>query len=77
MLKEWEALSKWMQYLEVKEYYGILCRKKLSLRLKHIFNVVVAIGNLIVAAIPVVVIAMMVKLVHSESVIVETCVSPE
>jgi lipopolysaccharide/colanic/teichoic acid biosynthesis glycosyltransferase len=62
MLKKWEELPEWMQCPEVKEYYDILYKKKFSLKLKRAFDVVVAFGVLVVTAIPMAVIAVMIKL---------------
>lgn len=45
--REWEDLPKWMQYPEVRGYYDILARKRISLRLKRIFDVSVASAMLI------------------------------
>jgi lipopolysaccharide/colanic/teichoic acid biosynthesis glycosyltransferase len=62
MLRKWEELPEWMQCPEVKEYYDILDKKKFSLKLKRAFDVVAAFGVLVVTAIPMVVIAVMIKL---------------
>lgn len=61
-LREWDDLPKWMQYPEVREYYDILSKRKLSLKLKRIFDVVVASVLLIILTIPIAVIAIMIKL---------------
>lgn len=57
MLKKWENLPEWMQCPEVKEYYDILAKKKGSLILKRIFDVVVAFILLVILAIPMLIIA--------------------
>lgn len=57
MIKAWEDLPKAMQTTEVKEYYDILVKKKLSLRLKRLFDIVCAAFLLIALFIPMVVIA--------------------
>lgn len=62
MLREWDDLPKWMKYPEVKEYYDILSKRKWSLKLKRIFDVTVASVCLVVFAIPMAVIAIMIKL---------------
>lgn len=62
MLREWDTLPKWMQCPEVKEYYDILSERKLSLKLKRIFDIVAASMCLVVFAIPMIVIAVMIKL---------------
>lgn len=56
-MKKWEELPKFMQCDEVKEYYDILSKKKLSLRLKRAFDIVVATCILIITAIPMIIIA--------------------
>ena len=40
--REWDELPKGLQIPEVREYYDILSKKKLSLRMKRYFDVVVA-----------------------------------
>ncbi|MCQ4672642.1 sugar transferase [Lactonifactor longoviformis] len=62
MLREWDNLPTWMKCPEVKEYYDILAKRKLSLRIKRIFDIVVASVLLIVLVIPMMVIAIMIKL---------------
>lgn len=62
MLREWENLPTWMKCPEVKEYYDILAKRKLSLRIKRIFDIVAASLLLIVLAIPMIIIAIMIKL---------------
>ncbi|WNV58709.1 sugar transferase [Oscillospiraceae bacterium NTUH-002-81] len=51
-----------MQCEEVRKYYDILSKKKTSLRLKRIFDVVMAEILLAIFAIPMLIIAMMIKL---------------
>lgn len=55
-MRKWEELPQFMQCEEVREYYDILSQKKLSLKMKRIFDVVVATGILIVTAIPMMII---------------------
>ncbi len=57
ILRKWEDLPKFMQCEEVREYYDILAKKSLSLKLKRIFDVVVGIVVLVVTAIPMLIIA--------------------
>lgn len=57
-MRKWEELPKFMQCEEVKEYYDILSKKKLSLIVKRVFDVVAAAGVLIVTAIPMLIISM-------------------
>ena len=42
MLKKWEDLPKEMKLLEIKEYYDILDRKRRSLIVKRVFDVVLS-----------------------------------
>ena len=62
MLRKWEELPSFMQCEEVRKYYDILSKKKTSLRLKRIFDVVMAEILLAIFAIPILIIAMMIKL---------------
>lgn len=59
-MKKWEELPKFMQCAEVKEYYDILKKKQVSLKIKRVFDVVAAIGILFVVAIPMIVIGFMI-----------------
>lgn len=56
-LRRWDDIPKFMQCEEVREYYDILAKKKLGLKLKRIFDVIAGVGVLIVTAIPMAVIA--------------------
>lgn len=56
-LKNWDDLPRFMQCEEVREYYDILAKKKLSLKLKRAFDVVAGVCVLIVTAIPMLIIA--------------------
>ena len=56
-MKRWEELPVFMQCEEVKEYYNILLKKRISLKLKRLFDVIAGVAVLIVAAIPMLVIA--------------------
>ena len=56
-LRKWEDLPRFMQCEEVKEYYDILAKKKLSLKLKRVFDIVAGAGILIVTAIPMLIIS--------------------
>lgn len=62
MLRKWEDLPKFMQCEEVREYYDILSRKPISLYLKRIFDMLLAAILLVVLAVPMAVIAVMIKL---------------
>ena len=56
ILKKWDDLPEFMKCDEVKVYYDILSRKKGSLVLKRIFDIVVGVILLILLAIPMLVI---------------------
>lgn len=61
-MKKWEELPKYMQCPEVREYYDILQKKKISLFFKRAFDIVAGLGVLLLTAIPMAVIAVMIKL---------------
>lgn len=67
-MKKWEELPKFMQCDEVKEYYDILSKKKLSLRLKRAFDIVAATCILIITAIPMIIIAIRIATESKEGV---------
>nr|WP_288723126.1 sugar transferase [uncultured Sellimonas sp.] len=56
-LRNWDNLPRFMQCEEVREYYDILSKKKLSLKLKRAFDLVAGVGVLIVTAIPMLIIS--------------------
>lgn len=62
MLRQWEDLSDFMRVPEVKPYWEILNKKRGQLVLKRAFDLVVAIIMLIVLAIPMLVIAVWIKI---------------
>lgn len=55
-MRKWKDLPEFMKCAEVKEYYDILSKKKISLALKRAFDIVAGIGVLAVTAIPMLVI---------------------
>lgn len=55
-MRKWEDLPEFMKCAEVKEYYDILSKKKISLVLKRAFDIVAGVGVLAVTAIPMLVI---------------------
>lgn len=61
MLKKWEQLPDFMRVDEVRPYYEILKKKRVSLVLKRLLDFVGGLILLIVLAIPMVVIAIMIK----------------
>lgn len=62
MLRKWEDLPERMKCDEVKVYYDILAKKKISLLLKRIFDLVAGTIMLIILAIPMAVIAVCIKI---------------
>lgn len=62
MLREWEDLPAFMKCDEVRVYYDILTKKKIQLKLKRLFDIIVGMLLLIVLAIPMTMIAVMIKL---------------
>ena len=62
ILKKWDDLPEFMKCDEVKVYYDILSRKKGSLILKRIFDIVVGGILLILLSIPMLIIAVMIKM---------------
>ena len=62
MLKDWDELPDFMRVPEVRPYYDVLKKKQFSLLLKRIFDFVTAIILFIVLAIPMVIIAVWIKL---------------
>lgn len=62
MLKKWEELPQWMQCPEVREYYDMLNRRRGSLVLKRAFDLAAGLGVLAITAIPMGVIAVMIRM---------------
>lgn len=62
MLREWGDLPSFMKCDEVKEYYDILARKKTDLKLKRFFDIVFSIILLAVLSLPMLVIALIIKI---------------
>lgn len=61
MLKRWEDLPDFMRTTEVRPYWEILNKKRGQLVLKRVFDLIVAIILLIILAIPMAVIAILIK----------------
>ena len=61
-LRTWDDLPDFMKCKEVREYYDVLAGKKGSLILKRVFDVVVAAIMLIVLAIPMLIIAVAIRI---------------
>ena len=62
ILRRWEDLPEDMQTPEVRKYYDILSKKKCSLILKRVFDIVVSLLMLIVLAIPILIISVLIML---------------
>ena len=62
MLKRWEDLPDYMRVPEVRPYWEALNKKRIQLVLKRIFDIVVALVLLVILAIPMLIIAVMVRL---------------
>ncbi len=62
MLKKWETLPEYMQNAEVRVYYDSLQKKKVSMFLKRVMDLVGGLILLILLAIPMIVISIMIKL---------------
>lgn len=62
MLKEWEDLPEFMRTPEVKPYWEILDKKRGQLALKRGFDFIVALILFIILAVPMVIIAVMIKI---------------
>lgn len=62
MLKKWETLPDYMQNDEVRGYYETLQKKKVSMFLKRVMDLVGGLILLILLAIPMIIISIMIKL---------------
>lgn len=62
MLKKWEELPDFMQCEEIRPYYDVLSKKRAALVCKRVFDVLAAAVLLILLAIPMGVIALLIKL---------------
>lgn len=62
MLRKWEKLPDFMKNDEVKPYYDILRKKKVSLVLKRAFDFIGGLVLLVLLAIPMTIIAIMIKI---------------
>lgn len=62
MLKKWDNLPEYMKNEDVKKYYDILKRKKISLLLKRVFDVIVSIAMLCILLPVFIIIGIMIKL---------------
>ncbi|MCM1235055.1 MAG: sugar transferase [Ruminococcus flavefaciens] len=62
MLRRWDELPDFMRVPEVRPYYEILNRKRGQLMVKRVFDIVAAIVLLIILAVPMLMIAVCIKL---------------
>jgi len=62
MLKKWDDLPDFMRVDEVRPYWEILNKRRGQLLLKRIFDLVVALILLVILAIPMAIIAVMIKI---------------
>ncbi len=62
MLKNWDDLPEFMKTLEVRSYWEILNKKRGQLALKRIFDFLVAIVLLVILLIPMLIIALLIKI---------------
>lgn len=62
ILRKWEDLPEYMRCDEVREYYNILYKKKFSILIKRILDYILGIFLLIVLSIPMLIIAVMIKI---------------
>jgi len=69
MLRKWDELPDFMRTDEVRPYYEILKKRQVSLFLKRVFDLVGGLILLIILAIPMAVIAVMIKLDSEGSVL--------
>ena len=60
-LRKWENLPEFMKTSEVREYYCILERKKVSIIIKRLFDFILSLILLIFLAIPMIIIAIAIK----------------
>ena len=62
MLRKWEELPEYIQVPEVRPYWEILNKKRVQLFLKRLFDLLLALVLLVILAIPMLIIALLVKL---------------
>lgn len=61
-MKKWDDLPEMMKTEEVRPYYDLLCNKKISMVVKRLFDIFLALILLIILLIPMIVIGVMIKL---------------
>ena len=62
VLRKWDDLPEFMKCDEVKAYYDLLAKKKTQLAFKRAFDIVVALIMLIILALPMLIIAILIKM---------------
>lgn len=60
-LRQWDKIPTFMRCDQVKEYYDILAKKKGSLRLKRLFDIILSGILLFILAVPMIIIAVRIK----------------
>ncbi|WP_276947701.1 sugar transferase [Acetatifactor muris] len=60
-LRKWDNLPEFMKCDEVRVYYDILAKRRMALSLKRIFDVILASVMIVILAIPMMIIAFMIK----------------
>lgn len=60
-LRQWTALPEKMRTKEVRKYYNILMKRSGWFKLKRVIDIVVSVGGIIVLAVPMIIIAIMIK----------------
>lgn len=60
-LRKWNELPKFMRTREVRKYYNIVNKRRASLMVKRLFDIVVASIMLAVLALPMLIIAILIK----------------
>ena len=62
ILRSWDELPDFMHCKEVKPYYDTLAKKKISLRIKRIFDIILAGSLFVILAVPMLIISIMINL---------------
>ncbi|MCI9613736.1 MAG: sugar transferase [Dorea sp.] len=62
MLRSWDELPDFMHCKEVKPYYDTLAKKRISLRIKRIFDIILAGSLFVILAVPMLIISIIIKL---------------
>lgn len=62
MLRKWDDVPAFMKCDEVREYYDILSKKRMQLELKRLFDIMAGMVLMIVLAVPMAIIAVLIKL---------------